>query len=164
MSPQPRRKSLLLRRIGQGPPAKKMPPAKEGRPGSPSSKCPPAKKKKPPAKEGRPKIEVGDHVCVHKSFMGGRHLPCRIVWEHGNGRFLLYCAKGILKTTFCLTELVPLSRKLVISLTNWRNAPQVSLRSAADETTLVECSNCSALIALCCLQHPRGKMRHQNCE
>ena len=125
------------------PPAKKMPPAKEDRPRSFGSKCPPAKKKKLPAKESRPKIDVGDYVCVHKSFMGGRHLPCRVVWERGDGRFVLYCAKGILKTKFCPTELVPLSRKLVISLTNWQNAPEVSLRSAADETTLVECSNCS---------------------
>ena len=109
---------------------------------SPSSKPVPIKEKKPSST--RPQMKVGDHVCVHRRFMGSSHLPCRIVGEF-DGRYQLYCTKGILTTSFCATELTPLASGPVISLENWREAPRVSLRSAADGTRLIECSNCDVL-------------------
>ena len=91
----------------------------------------------PPSKE----MKVGDHVCVHSKFMGSSHLPCRIVGKFG-GRYQLYCTKGVLITSFCATELTPLATGSGISLENWRTAPKIKLRNAADDTTLIECSNC----------------------
>ena len=82
-----------------------------------------------------------DYVCVQSRFKGCSHLPCRIVWEF-DGRYHLYCTRGILITSFCATELTPLASGSVISLENWREAPKVSLQSAADDTTLTGCSNC----------------------
>ena len=106
---------------------------------SPSPKHVPIMEKKPsPTKDIRPQMKVGDHVCVHSRFMGSSHLPCRIVREF-DGRYQLYCTKGVLITS---TELTPLASGSVISLENWREAPKVSLRSAADDTTLIGCSNC----------------------
>ena len=86
-------------------------------------------------------MKVGGHVCVHSRFMGSYHLPCRIVGEFG-GRYQLYCTKGVLITSFCATELTPLATGSVISLENWRKAPKILLRNAADDTMLIECSNC----------------------
>ena len=63
--------------------------------------------------------------------MGSCHLPCRIVREF-DGRYQLYSAKGVL-ISFCF----------VISLENRRKAPKVTLRSAADDTTLIVCTNCN---------------------
>ncbi len=110
---------------------------------SPSPKCAPSKQKKPsPTKvDTRPQMEVGDHVCVHSRFMGSSHLPCRIVGEL-DGRYQLYCTKGTLINSFSVTELTPLASGSVISLENWRKVPKVSLRSAADDTTLTKCNKC----------------------
>ena len=70
----------------------------------------------PQSRRERTELKVGDHVCVHKSFMGGCHLPCRIVWEFDDGHCVLYCAKGILSTLFCTTELVPLPSGAIIAV------------------------------------------------
>ena len=95
---------------------------------------------KSPVKDTRPQMKIGDHVYVHCSFMGRFHLPCRIVGEF-DGHYQLYCAKGILITSFCATELTQLAIGSLISLENWREAPKVLLQSAADDTT-IECCNC----------------------
>ena len=101
---------------------------------SPSSDHVPIEQKTPsPTKDVRPHMKVGDHV-VHSRFMGSSHLPCRIVMEF-DGRYQLYCAKGVLINSFCAIELTPLASGSVISLENWRKAPKVLLQSAADDTT-----------------------------
>ena len=101
---------------------------------SPSSKRVSIEEKEPST---RPQIKVGDHVGVHR-FMGGSHLPCCIVGElHG-----CYRTKDTLTISFCATELTPLA---VLSLENWRQAPRVSLRSAADGTGLIKCGSCDVL-------------------
>ena len=104
-----------------------------------------------PTKDVRPHLKVGDHVCVHSRFMGSSHLPCRIVREF-DGRYQLYCAKGVWINSFCATELTPLASGCVISLENWRKAPKVSLRSAADDTTLIVCSNCNVPSSFDCAE------------
>ena len=53
----------------------------------------------PPTEEARPQIKVGDYVSVHSRDMGSSHLPCRVVGEF-DGRYQLYCSKGVLSTTF----------------------------------------------------------------
>ena len=119
---------------------------------SPSSDHVPIEEKTPsPTKDVRPHLKVGDHVCVHSRFMGSSHLPCRIVREF-DGRYQLYCAKGVLINSFCATELTRLASGSVISLQNWRKAPKVSLRSAADDTTLIVCTNCSVPSSFDCAE------------
>ena len=107
----------------------------------PSPNHDPVKVNKPPTNDIAPKMEVGDHVCVHSKSMGKYHLPCRIVNVLG-GRYQLYCTKGVLVTSFCATELSPLASDSVIPIENWRKAPRVSLRSAIEDTTLIQGCNC----------------------
>ena len=47
-----------------------------------------------PTEQAMPQIKVGDYVSV----MGSSHLPCRVVGEF-DGRYHLYCSKGVLNTT-----------------------------------------------------------------
>ena len=59
----------------------------------------------PPTEEARPQIKVGDYVSVHSRVMGSSHLPCRVVGEC-DGRYQLYCSKGVLDTTFSRAEVI----------------------------------------------------------
>ena len=95
----------------------------------------------PPSREVKSQMKVGDHVCVHKRNMGSCHLPCRIIGEFG-GRYQLYCSKGVLNTSFCGTELIPLASCSPIPLENWRLSPKISLRSVVSDPALVECCDC----------------------
>lgn len=56
-------------------------------------------------KKLKPEMNIGDYVCrsIH-----GFHILCRIVGEFA-GRYQLYCAKGVLNTSFSCTELIPLT-------------------------------------------------------
>ena len=58
----------------------------------------------------------------------------------------LYCSKGVLNTSFCLSELIPLADGSPISLENWRQAPKVSLHNVARDPTMVERYNCHVSI------------------
>ena len=49
----------------------------------------------PPTEQAKPQIKVGDYVSVHSRGMGSSHLPCRVVGEF-DGRYQLYCSKGVL--------------------------------------------------------------------
>ena len=69
----------------------------------------------PPTEQARPQIKVGDYVSVHSRDMGSSHLPCRVVGEF-DGRYQLYCSKGVLNTTFSRAELW-----LDVLLSQWRN-------------------------------------------
>ena len=71
-------------------------------------------------------MKVGDNVCVHSSFMGSSHLPCRIS-EELDGRYQLYYTRVIFINSFSATELTPLANGSVIALENWHKAPKVSL-------------------------------------
>ena len=68
----------------------------------------------PPTEQAKAQIKVGDYVSVHSRVMGSSHLPCRVVGEF-DGRYQLYCSKGVLDTTF--------SRFLWLHvlLSQWRN-------------------------------------------
>ena len=70
--------------------------------------------------------------------MGSCHLPCRIIGEFGS-RYQLYCSKGVLNTSFCETELIPLASCSPIPLENWRLSHKISLRSVVGDPALVEC-------------------------
>ena len=87
-------------------------------------------------------IKVGDHVCIHSRSILGFHLVCRIVEEFA-GRYQLYCAKGVLNTSFSCTELIPVSGCSPIPLNEWRKAPKITLRNATNDKTLHEHCNCS---------------------
>ena len=52
--------------------------------------------------------------------------------------YQLYCSKGVLNTSFCLSELIPLADGSPISLENWWQAPKVSLHNVARDPTMVE--------------------------
>ena len=97
------------------------------------------------SREEKSRVKVGDHVCVHSRNMGQFHLSCRIVGEFG-GLYQLYCSKGVLNTSFCLSELIPLADGSPISLENWRQAPKVSLHNVARDPTMVERCNCHVSI------------------
>ena len=97
------------------------------------------------SREEKTRVKVGDYVCVHSRNMGQFHLSCRIVGEFG-GRYQLYCSKGVLNTSFCLSELIPLADGSPISLENWRQAPKVSLHNVARDPKMVERCNCHASI------------------
>ena len=74
--------------------------------------------------------------------MGSSHLPCRVVGEF-DGRYQLYCSKGvILDTTFSRAEVIPMARCTSIPMEEWRQAPKVSLRSAASDSAMIEHCNC----------------------
>ena len=94
-----------------------------------------------PSRAEKCQIKVGDYVCVHSRNMGQFHLSCRIVGEFG-GRYHLYCSKGVLNTSFCWSELIPLAGGCHIPLENWRRASKVSLQNVARDPTLVERCNC----------------------
>ena len=97
------------------------------------------------SREEKSRVKVGDYVCVHSRNMGQFHLSCRIVGEFG-GLYQLYCSKGVLNTSFCLSELIPLADGSPISLENWRQAPKVSLHNVARDPTMVEHCNCHVSI------------------
>ena len=69
--------------------------------------------------------------------MGSSHLPCRVVGEF-DGRYQLYCSKG----TFSRAEVIPMARCTPIPMEEWRQAPKVSLRSAASDSAMIEHCNC----------------------
>ena len=73
-------------------------------------------------------MKVGDYACIHGRNLGKHHLPCRIVGDF-KGRYQLYCALGVLNTSYASTELIPLSSYKCIPLDQWRRAPRVSLRT-----------------------------------
>ena len=62
----------------------------------------------PPTEQAKPQIKVGDYVSVHSRDMGSSHLPCRVVGEF-DGRYQLYCSKGVLNTTFSRAEVIPMA-------------------------------------------------------
>ena len=70
--------------------------------------------------------------------MGSSHPPCRVVGEF-DGRYQLYCSKGVLDTTFSRAEV---ARCAPIPMEEWRQAPKVSLRSAASDSAMIEHCNC----------------------
>ena len=70
--------------------------------------------------------------------MGSSHLPCRVVGEF-DGRYQLYCSKGVLDTTFSRAEVIPMARCAPIPMEEWR---QASLRSAASDSAMIEHCNC----------------------
>ena len=72
----------------------------------------------PPSKEVKPQMKVGDYVCVHNRNMGRCHLPSRIIGEFGGHYHQLYCSKGVLNTSFCGTELIPLA--IAVLLLHWK--------------------------------------------
>ena len=92
----------------------------------------------PPTEQASPQIKVEDYVSVHSRDMGSSHLPCRVVGEF-DGRYQLYCSKGVLDTTFSRAEVIPMARFTPIE---WRQAPKVSLRSVASDSAMIEPCNC----------------------
>ena len=62
----------------------------------------------PPTEQAKPQIKVGDYVSVHSRVMGSSRLPCRVVGEF-DGRYQLYCSKGVLDTTFSRAEVIPMA-------------------------------------------------------
>ena len=93
-------------------------------------------------KNVKPKMNVGDYVCIHSRRIQGFHILCHIVGEFA-GWYQLYCAKGVLNTSFSCTELIPVTGCSPIPLNEWRKAPKITLRSATNNTTLHEHCNCS---------------------
>ena len=87
-------------------------------------------------------MKVGDHVCIHSRSILGFHILCRIVGEFA-GRYQLYCAKGVLNTSFSCTQLIPVSGCSPLPLNEWRKAPKITLRNATNYKTLHEHCNCS---------------------
>ena len=73
--------------------------------------------------------------------MGSSHLPCRVVGEC-DGRYQLYCSKGVLSTTFSRAEVIPMATCTPIPMEEWRQAPKVSLRSATSDSAMIEHCNC----------------------
>ena len=68
--------------------------------------------------------------------MGSSHLPCRVVGEFDG----LYCS--VLNTTFSRAEVIPMTICTPIPMEEWRQAPQVSLRSVASDTAIIGPCNC----------------------
>ena len=93
-------------------------------------------------KNVKPEMNVGDYVCIHSRRIQGFDILCRIVGEFA-GRYQLYCAKGVLNTSFSCTELIPVTGCSPIPLNEWRKAPKITLRSATNNRTLHEHCNCS---------------------
>ena len=100
----------------------------------------------PPTEQAKPQIKVGDYVSVHSKVMGSSHLPCRVVGEF-DVRYQLYCSKGVLDTTFSRAEVIPMARCAPIPMEEWRQAPKVSLRSAASDSAMIE--HCIRQIPVC---------------
>ena len=50
--------------------------------------------------------------------MGSSHLPCRVVGEF-DGRYQLYCSKGVLNTTFSRAEVIPMAICTPIPMEEW---------------------------------------------
>ena len=95
----------------------------------------------PPTEEARPQIKVGDYVSVHSRGMGRSHLSCRVVGEF-DGRYQLYCSKGVLNTTFSRAEVIPMALCTPIPMEEWRQAPKISLRNIASDAAMIEPCNC----------------------
>ena len=112
----------------------------------------------PPTEQARPQIKVGDNVSVHSRDMGSSHLPCR----EFDGRYQLYCSKGVLNTTFSRAEIIPMARCTPIPMEEWRQAPKVSLRSVASDSAMIEQSQC-VLRTQTSFQCLRRKVRPQKC-
>ena len=70
-------------------------------------------------------------------------MPCCIVGI-GDGQYQLYCAKGVLNTSFSCTELTPLTRCPSLPLDKWQQSPRVSLRSVASNPEVTEHCDCAA--------------------
>ena len=70
--------------------------------------------------------------------MGSSHLPCHVVGEF-DGRYQLYCSKGVLDNTFSRAEVIPMARCTPIPMEEWRQAPKVSLRS--DSAIIERCKS-----------------------
>ena len=56
-----------------------------------------------------------DYVSVHSR---SSHLPCRVVGEF-DGRYQLYCSKGVLDTTFSRAEVIPMATCTPIPMEEW---------------------------------------------
>ena len=97
----------------------------------------------PPSKMRKLPMKVGDYVCVHSSTLATSHVPCRIVGIC-DGRYQLYCAKGVINTSFSCTEVTPLTSCASIPLDKWRQSPRVSLRSVASNPEVTEHCECAA--------------------
>ena len=95
----------------------------------------------PSHKKSKLEMKVGDYVSIHGRNLGKHHLPCRIV-GHFKGRYKLYCAKGVLNTSYASTDLIPLSSCNCIPLNQWRQAPRVSLRTVVSNEAVLEDCNC----------------------
>ena len=72
----------------------------------------------PAPEQAKPQIKVGDYVSVHSRDMGSSHLPCRVVGEF-DGRYQLYCSKGVLNTTFSRAEVIPMAICTPIPMEEW---------------------------------------------
>lgn len=90
----------------------------------------------------KPEMKVGYYVCIHSRNMHGFHISCRVVGEFA-GRYQLYCAKGVLNTSFSCSELIPVTGCSHLPLNEWRTAPKITLHSATTDTTLHERCCCS---------------------
>ena len=118
---------------------------------SPSSDHVPIEEKTPsPTKDVRPHLKVGDHVCVHSRFMGSSYLPCRIVREF-DGRYQLYCAKGVLINSFCATELTHWPVALLYPL-KIGERPQKCHCKVLLMTQRIVCSNCNVPSSFDCAE------------
>ena len=119
-----------------------FPASDSGAPASPSVPSSPKRHAPVPLEDNvKPKVEVGDYVCIHGRNVGDFHVPCRIVGEFA-GRYQLYSSKGVLNTTFSITELTPLTTCSPIPLDDWRQAPKVSPRSVTNDPGLREPCSC----------------------
>ena len=96
----------------------------------------------PPSKKRKLPMKVGDYVCVHSGTLATSHVPCRIVGIC-DGRYQLYCAKGVINTSFSCTEVTPLTSCASIPLDKWRQSPRVSLRSVASNPEVTEHCECT---------------------
>ena len=114
------RKRHLLQSPGESKPdtARSPPLSNPGPPGvSPEPQC--VVIDNVTTEQARPQIKVGDYVSVHSRGMESSHLPCRVVGEF-DGRYQLYCSKGVLSTTFSRAEVIPMARCTPIPIEEWR--------------------------------------------
>ena len=92
---------------------------------------------------GTSSLEVGDYVAVHSSKLSSRrlHVCCRVVGCF-DGRYKLYCRKGVLKSCYSGVELKCVSGTEPIPLKQWREAPQVSVQEVVADSTCLESCHC----------------------
>ena len=95
----------------------------------------------PSHKKSKLEMKIGGYVSIHGRNLGKHHLPCRIVGDF-KGRYQLYCAKGVLNSSYASTDLIPLSSCNCIPLNQWRQAPRVSLRTVVSDQAVLEDCNC----------------------